>query len=751
MSRIGRIARRSFLIGSVAVAGGVAFGVWKYREPGPNPLKKDLPKGAAALTPYVRIDGAGVTIIAPRAAMGQGAQSALAMLVAEELDLPWGEVKIEHGPPSAVYYNGASVGDAMPFAATDHGLVARTARDLGDAAAKFMGLQVTGGSSSVPDAFDKMRLAGAAARAVLVKAAAVRTGIAAGSLRTGGGAVILPDGKRLSYVDLAPAAAMLEVPRDVRPKPRKDWHLIGTAVQRPDMVAKCTGTERYGIDMTLPGMVFATVRTSPHLGGAMTSMDAKAAKAARGVSDVVPVTGGFAVIADNTWRAFRAADMVKAAWAAPDYPADSAAMFKAVGGSFTKKRRDSRFKDQGDIADALIEATPVEAEYRVPFLAHAPMEPLNATVHLQKDRLDIWTGTQIPMQVQAVAARMTGLPAERVHLHVLPMGGSFGRRLEDDFIRQAIEVAQAVPGTPVKMTWTREQDMTHDFCRPLAMARAQGAVKDGKVAALDLGVASPSVMASQGPRMGVPVAGPDVTIVAGAWDQPFAIPAYRVTGYRVPGLPPVSSWRSVGASVNGFFHESFLDELIHAAGADPLEERLRLVTDAPSRAVLEAVGKLSGWGGTLPKAASDKGRGRGLAFTLSFGVPVAEVIEVTDTGNGIRIDRAFAVADLGTVIDPVNTRAQMSGGVVWGLGHAMGSEITFAGGAIEQANFDSYPSMRLYQCPQIEVQALQVGAEVHGIGEPCVPPAAPALANAIFAATGKRIRELPLSKHVDFV
>jgi isoquinoline 1-oxidoreductase beta subunit len=331
-------------------------------------------------------------------------------------------------------------------------------------------------------------------------------------------------------------------------------------------------------------------------------------------------------------------------------------------------------------------------------------------------------------------------------MHVQIMGGSFGRRLEDDYVRQAVELAKAHQGVPIKMTWTREEDMTHDYPRPLFIARARGSVASGKVHAYDLDIASASVSASQFGRLNIPTPGPDIWIVAGAWDQPFAIPHYRVTGYRVPEMVPVSSWRSVGASANGFLHECFLDELILAAGADPLAERIRLCSHEPSRRVLQAVGELSGWGTPLPK-----GRGRGLAFTLSFGVPVAEVVEVSATSKGIRIDKAFVVAEVGQVLDPVNVDAQLAGGLIWGLGHAMLGELTYADGAAEQTNFHAYQSMRLYQTPQIVTKALQTTGRIKGIGEPGVPPAAPALANAIFAATGQRIRELPLRKHVEFV
>jgi isoquinoline 1-oxidoreductase subunit beta len=746
MSRVGTIVRRTFLIGSAAVAGGVAFGYYAYKRTPTNPLLSRLGAGETALTPYVRIDQTGVTIITPRADLGQGAYSVQAALVAEELDLDWNDIKVDPGPPGTAYYNTKVLAEGFPFAATDDGAMARGMRVMGDAAGKFLGLQITGGSSTVPDAFEKLRIAGAVARQVLLSAAARQTGIAKADLNTRNGAVITPDGKSLSYASLARIAATIEPPADVKLKPAPEWRYLGKPMQRIDILSKSTGTATFGIDLRMPGMVYATVRTNPRIGGGLKGFDASAAEKAKGVIKIVPVTGGVGVIADNTWRAFQAAGLIKFEWGPAPYPANSAAMFEAVAGSFTSARQDSRFKNEGDVDKALTGAKVIEAEYRVPYLAHAPLEPMNAVVQLKDGRLDIWTGMQIPTFVVNGAAAITGLAPENIYLHAQISGGSFGRRLEDDYVRQAVELAKAFPGKPIKMTWTREEDMTHDFPRPLGMARMRGAVKDGQVDAYDLSVACPSVTSSQGGRLNLSLPGPDTAIVAGAWDQPFRIPNYRVTGYRVPELVPVSSWRSVGASGNGFLHDCFLDELIKAAGADPLKERLRLCWHEPSRKVLEAVGEMSNWG-------SDPGkdRGRGVAFTLSFGVPVAEVVEVTNTPKGIRIDKVFVAVDVGKVLDPQNFENQVQGGVIWGLGHAMNAELTFADGMIEQTNFHAYEGMRLYQTPKIEIRALANAKEIRGIGEPTVPPAAPALANAIFAATGKRIRELPLNKHIQFV
>jgi isoquinoline 1-oxidoreductase beta subunit len=746
MSRIGRIARRTFLIGSVAVAGGVAFGVYAYRRPHANPLLNNLGAGEAAITPYVRIDQSGVTIITPRADLGQGAYSVQAALVAEELDVPLGQIKVDPGQPSAAYYNGKVAAEGFPFAATDDGLIARGARVAGDVAGKFMGLQITGGSTTVADGYDKLRLAGATAREVLLLAAAQQTGIARSALRTKDGAVVTPDGKAIPYVSLAGIAATIAPPADVPLKPESEWRLLGKPMRRVDTVAKATGTAIFGIDLRMPGMVYATVRTNPHLGGAVKRFDASKAEKMRGVLKVVPVTGGAGVIADNTWRAFRAADAIEFEWGSARYPATTEAMFREVAASFTAARQDSRFRNEGDVDAALKDAPAISAEYKVPYLAHAPLEPMSAVAQIKDGRLDIWTGTQIPLFLVAAAQSLTGFAAANIHVHAQYSGGSFGRRLEDDYVRQAIELAKAMPGHPVKLTWTREEDMTHDFPRPLGLARMRGRVRDGRVDAYDLSIACPSVTASQTARLNQSIPGPDVAIVAGAWDQPFSIPHYRVTGYRVPELVPVSSWRSVGASINGFFHDGFLDELIHAAGADPLRERIRLCWHEPSRKVLEAVGAMSNWG-TPP----GPNRGRGVAFCLSFGVPVAEVVEVTNTPHGIRIDKVFVAADVGRVIDPDNFENQVQGGVIWGLGHAINCELTFADGKVEQTNFHAFEGMRLYQAPQIEVRALRNLREVRGIGEPTVPPAAPALANAIFAATGKRIRELPFNKQIGFV
>ncbi|MEO1455006.1 MAG: molybdopterin cofactor-binding domain-containing protein, partial [Pseudomonadota bacterium] len=362
------------------------------------------------------------------------------------------------------------------------------------------------------------------------------------------------------------------------------------------------------------------------------------------------------------------------------------------------------------------------------------------------DSVTIWTATQIPAVVRDAAVEITGVDPARVKLHVLPAGGSFGRRLDHDYVVQAIQVAASMPGTPIKTTWSREEDMTHDFPRPLHMAVGRGTVADGRVLAYDLDSVSPSLISSWFGRIFIVPPGPDTTLVWGAFDQPYAIPNYRVTGYAAPPMMPVGSWRSPGACSNSFFHESFLSELIHAAGADPLEERLRLIADADSRRVLNAVGEMSNWSG----ADIGPGRGRGIAFAHTHGVPVAEVIDVTITTRGLRIDEVWIAADCGTVFDPVNAEAQLTGAAIYGLGHAMNCELTYEGHAVQQTNFHAFEGMRLHQTPRFHTQLLGLAERVRGLGEPATAPAAPALADAIFAATGQRPREMPFSKSVDF-
>jgi len=746
MGRLKTITRRAFLIGSVAVAGGVAFGAYMVKRPHDNPLLADLGDREAAITPYVRIDADGVTLITPRADKGQGAYSVQAALIAEELDVELDQVRVDPGPPSPAYWNTALADEAAQFIAPGDGVGNQAAYGALSAIMKLIGMQITGGSTTVPDGFVKLRQAGAVARETLKLAASRKSGVAVGELKTKAGEVLLPDGTSLSYAELAQLAADIEPPQDIELRPASEWRLIGKPMQRVDIVAKSTGTLDYGIDHKVDGMVHAAIKLNPAQIGPLLSFDAAEAMKMRGVQNVVKITGGIAVIADNTWRAFQAAEMVEAEWGPAPFPATMDEHWDTLAASFTDDLRDSRKRDDGDVEIAIAETSNlVKAEYRAPYLAHAPLEPINAIVRIDADSAEVWTGTQVPRFIQNNVGKIAGIDPEKVIVHALYIGGSFGHRLEDEVVKQAAEIAFQMKGTPVKLTYSREQDMSHDFVRQIAMAQMRGTVRDGKVETYDLGIAMPSVVVSQMGRQDLSVPGPDSQIVAGAWDQPFAIPNQRVSGYRAPELAPISSWRSVGASSNGFFYNAGLDELIHAAGADTLEERLRLCSSPEARKVLEAVAEMSGWDGVI-----GNGRGRGVALTQSFGVHCAEVIEVTSTEDGIRIEKVYVAAEVGTVVDPVNFDNLVKGGVVFALGHAMNCEITYTGGIADQNNFDSYQGMRMYQCPEIEVRGLENGDKVFGIGEPPVPPAAAALAGAIFAATGTRLREMPFNKFVDF-
>lgn len=744
MGRARTITRRSVLVASTAVLGGVAFGTYLVAKPHDNPLLDGLQDGEAAFTPFIRITSDTITLIVPHFDGGQGVHSAQAALIAEELDVTLDQVTLSFGQPDKAYYNTAIAAEAVPFQSFDRSLPAQSLRAIMGAAIKVLGVQITGGSSTIPDSYDKLRLAGAVARETLKRAAAQRTGTPLANLTTKNGAVHLPDGTAIPYTTLAARAATLDPVSHVTLRDPAQWRLIGRPMQRTDILAKSTGTQHYGIDQHLPGMVHAAIRVSPRR-GPLGSHDTTAAEQMRGVQRILPVTNGLAVIADNTWRAFQAANAITCDWAPAPYPAEQADHWAEVANSFTPDRLDAEWRHDGDVPAALADTETIEAEYRAPYVAHAPLEPLNCLIRAGDDSAEIWVGHQVPGFVVQKVAAILGCPPGNVTLHNQFSGGAFGHRLEFENVTLAAEIAAQMRGTPVKLTFSREGDFALDFPRQIGMSRSRGRVKDGQVNAWSLDIATVSASASQSGRLGQPMPGPDAQIPAGAWNMPYAIPNLRVRAYRVPELAPTSSWRSVGASSAGFFAESFLDELIHAAGADPMEERLRLVNHPVHRKVLEAVGDLSDWGMTMAR-----GQGRGLAMVESFGVPMALVVDVTDTEAGIRIDRVFAACDVGRIIDPVNFKAQVSGGIIWGLGHAINSEITYADGMAQQTNYHVHSGMRLHQCPEIFVRGLENAAQIRGVGEPGVPPAPPALANAIFAATGQRLREMPFHKFIGF-
>ncbi|RMA41672.1 xanthine dehydrogenase family protein molybdopterin-binding subunit [Rhodophyticola porphyridii] len=748
MSRFGTIARRTFLLGTAAIAGGVAFGYYQYARALPNPLPHG--EGQNPITPYVLIDQDGVTIITPRAEMGQGVYTTLAALVAEELDVTWEDIRVAHGPPDQAYYNGGLMSHGLPINDYERSGFQEMMIEAMTVVPKMAALQVTGGSTSMLDAYEKMRLAGASARETLKQAAADRLGLSRADLRTEAGAVIPPDGTPIPYADLAEAAARIDpVTRGIELRSQDSWRYLGQSMPRTDVVAKSTGTATFGADIRLPGMKHATLRMSPRLGGEMRHFDASAAEAMPGVERIIDLGTGIAVVASNTWLAMQAAEAVEIEWGPAPYPESSAEMMEIIRAALDNNPN-STLRNDGDADEAPDAADIVlEAEYTVPWLAHSTMEPMNAVALYTGDALELWCGTQAPVLAEQKAAEAVGLDAAQATCHVTFLGGGFGRRGETDFAVLAARIAAEMPGTPVKTIWSRDEDMRHDFYRPAAAARMHGVIRQGFAHTLDGRVAAPSVTRQSLNRVaGFTPPGPDKGHVEGMFNQPYGIPNYRVQGHLADLAVPIGFWRSVGNSFNGFFMESFIDEMAHAAGRDPLAFRLDLARGehAPTAGVLEAVADMANWSGETPA-----GIGRGVAMTYSFHTPVAIAMEVSDRDGAISMDRAWIACDVGTALDPGIIEQQMISGLIYGLSAAVMGEISFAGGEVEQFNFPDYDALRIHQVPQTEVRILETQPHLGGVGEPSTPPSMAALANAIYDLTGERIRDLPLNRRFDFI
>lgn len=750
MGAVAKIARRTFLIGSVAVTGGVAFGVYKFVEGAPNPLQSS--EGSVSLNAFIVITDEGVTLVSPKAEMGQGVHTTWAALIAEELDVDWKDITVIHGPPAKAYYNSALFGMALPF--TDYKVndFQQAMRKLAGNGAKLLSLQMTGGSTSMRDGFERMRLAGATAREVLKRVAANRMGFKPSELETRDGMVIGPDGQSLSYQELASEAAEIDPPKvDLRDP--SSWRYLGKTLPRVDMEDKITGKATYSIDVVLDGMKFASVRMSPKRQG-MRRYDGAAAKAMDGVDGVLDMGEGVAVIADNTWIAMQAVEAVDIEWEPAIYPETTDGLMEEVAAAFNAAP-DTIGRDDGKVDDDH-PGTELSAEYSVPYLAHATMEPMNATALYTEDALTVWCGNQSPTAIQSACAEETGLDPSRVTVNTTVMGGGFGRRGEADVAILAARIAKKRPGMPIKLTWSREEDMRRDFYRPAAMARMRGVVNDGQPVAVDVSFAATSVILQTMARPALApltreqamLSGSDPEGLSGAHDQPYNIPNYRVRGHLVPSPLPIGYWRAVGASFGGFFFDSFIDEMAHAAGRDPLAFRVDMARDehGPSAKVLETVGEMSNWA-----QARAEGRALGVGFTYSFGSPVAQVIEVVKEAAGIRIAKVWIATDVGIALDPGNIEAQMTGGCLFGLSAAVMGEITFSDGEAEQSNFYDYDALRMASSPSFEVQVLENATYLGGVGEIGTPPAAPALGNALFALTGQRIRQLPFNKVFDFV
>ncbi|WP_274626906.1 xanthine dehydrogenase family protein molybdopterin-binding subunit [Arvimicrobium flavum] len=757
MWRLGKITRRAFMLGSAAVAGGVAVGYYWYKQPYANPLEGTLAEGEATFNPYVKIapDNT-ITVIAPRAEMGQGVSTTLAALVAEELEVGLDQVKVEHGPASYAYYNSAMFEEGGPFAFFDDSAMAEATRAALGSVGKILGLQGTGGSTSIRDAFDKMRHAGAAARHVLVAAAADKLGVAAAELTTEGGMVLhKASGRSVAYGEVVAAAAAIAPPSEVRLKEKGEWRLLGKSQPRVDMLAKVTGAPIFGIDVRLPDMLYGTVRMSPVFGAKPVKADTSKAEKMPGVVKVVSLDTtyghGFGVIAENTWAAFKAAEAIDVEWGPPAYPADSDGIF-AVIAEAAAQGEGTALRDDGDVDVAFADAPQervIEAEYRVPYLAHAPMEPMNATARLKDGVLDVWAPNQMPTLTRSFCADLAGVEEAKVNVNTTALGGGFGRRGELDYSLYATLLAKEAEGRPVKVTWTREEDFRHDAYRTAAVGRFRARLgEDGLPVAVDMRVAAQSMMESILKRWypSISPLGPDRTITDGAHNQPYSIPSYRVTAIAAPLGIPVGFLRSVGNSYNGYFHECFMDEIAAMGKMDPVALRMKLMSQFPAAVkVVEKVAAMAKWGEALPA-----GRAKGFAFTLSFGSWVGQIIEIADTPAGIKLDKMWIAADVGLALDPGIIEAQLISGAIYGLSTAMSQQITFADGMVEQSNFHDQDALRISQCPVFEVAILENFHKMGGVGEVGTPPSVPALANAVFALTGKRIRTLPLDREVTF-
>ncbi|MEQ9640063.1 MAG: xanthine dehydrogenase family protein molybdopterin-binding subunit [Alphaproteobacteria bacterium] len=742
-----KLSRRTFLVAGGAVGGGLLVGCSRGGEV--SPLAAGAKPGEVALNAWLKIGPEGTcTIAVPRQEMGQGCYTGLAQLVADEIDADWDSVRVEQAPIDGVYANRTMFLDALPFDEHDDGMVANGARWAMTQFAEILGVQLTGGSTSLRDAWGPMRHAGASARAMLVKAAARRLGVPEAELATEKGTVMhAKSGQRLSYGELASAAAQVPPPSEPRLKRPDQFKLIGQDVARVDIPAKTNGTAPYGIDARPEGIIYAAIAMSPTQGGTVLGFDDAAARAMKGVIEVVPVADdAVAVVAEHYWQARKAVDALAIDWDAGPH----AALNDAEIEGWLKAGLDSDdalgYREDGDAAGKLGRAARVvEATYQVPFLAHATMEPHNCTVRFDGDGAEVWCGSQGPTVAQWEASNVLDLAMDDVIVHTPYLGGGFGGRAELTVLRQAARIAMAVPRRPVQLIWSREDDMRHDAYRPAAMARLRaGLDAQGNISGWHARHASPSVSKSFMGRVLPWVAsdGPDNSNVDGSADLPYAVADILVDHVATDTPVPVGFWRSVGHSQNAFFTESFVDEVAHAAGRDPFAFRRTLLRGKPRfLTVLETAAAKAGWTEPLPE-----GRARGIAIQKSFGSIVAQVAEVSVDGEAVKVERVVCVIDCGTVVSPDIVKAQMEGGIVYGLSALLYGEINVERGEIVQGNFPDYEMVRLATAPRIEVHIIADGHAPGGVGEPGTPPVAPAVTNAIFAATGKRIRQLPLAR-----
>ncbi len=711
-------SRRTFVKVGVIAGAGLTLGVSYRLIRGPGQPATDA---AFAPSAFLRIDTDGsITVMVDRAEMGQGVATALPQLVAEELDVAWDQVSFEFAPAHPAY--------------------------------GIFGMQVTGGSTSVVQSWEPLREAGAKARWMLREAAAQQWGVPAAQIRMQGGIAINADGSELTYGALASAAASIGVPRSVPLKDATDFEIIGTSVPRLDVPEKTTGEAIFGLDAGPSDTRVAVVARSPVFGGTLSGFDPAPALAVEGVDEVVELERGVAVVANGYPAAKAGRDALLVEWdEGPESDLDDAEILRRFATAI--EEGGGSVRDDGDVEAAFEEnGEAIQATYRLPYLAHATMEPMNCTVWVRDGRCTVWVGTQFQNApaiagggARQVAAAAAGVDADDTEIHTTFLGGGFGRRAERDYIREAAELAGKVSG-PVKVIWSREDDMQHDFYRP-ASYHELGAVldSDGKPAGWQHDIATQSILEHLVP-VWIPgfaehfAGSKDPTATEGASNHPYHVPNINVNFAKVDLPVPVGFWRSVGHTHTGFVVESFIDELAHAAGQDPYQYRRELLDAHPRHlAVLDAVAKASDWGSPAPE-----GRARGIAVVESFGSYVAEVAEVSVEDGRPRVHKVWCAIDCGVVVNPAIVRAQMESGIVYGLTAGLYGEINIDKGRAVQGNFDTYRMLRMNESPEVEVLLMPSGDDPGGVGEPGTPPIIPAVTNAVFALTGQRVRDLPI-------
>lgn len=650
-----------------------------------------------------------VKVICGSAEMGQGVLTAIPMLLAEELDADWKLVSVEQAPVDKAYNN------------------------------PMFGMQATGGSTTVRAHWEPLRQAGAAARQMLVAAAATQWKVPVDECLTEASHVIHKSGKKVAYGALVSAAAKMPVPDKPALKDPKDFRLLGKPTRRLDTPGKLNGSAKFGIDAQVPGLLVAVMARAPQPGTKATSVDDTQARAVKGVKNVITLPSGVAVLATGYWAAKKGRDALRIQWdLGPAASLSTAKVHDLL--SSGASNADAIAVDAGNTKDAAATAAQtLDAQYEAPYLAHACMEPMNATAWVRGDEVEIWAGTQSQGPAQGILSQVAQVTPAKVKVNTLLLGGGFGRRFAPDFMIDAVLLSK-LSGQPVKLIYSREDDMAAGFYRPAAVAKFAGALDaDGRVSMLKCGVGSPSIMAASG-FMKIPENGVDTFAMEGIADHPYDIGNQRLAyGRQEPG-PQVWFWRSVGHSQNIFFIESFIDELAAAAKKDPFEFRRAMLGKQPRyKGVLELAAEKAGWGRPLPAGVS-----RGIAVAQSFGSYVAEVAEVSVAADGTpKVHRVVAAVDCGMTVNPQTIARQIEGAIVYGLSAALYGKITFKDGRVEQGNFNDYPVLRMSEMPKVEVHIVPSSEKPGGIGEPGTPPIAPAVANAIFAATGKRLRSLP--------